>query len=88
MKRECQNNGERNDSKRHRYSGGGKMKHLSSRYAKIAEYKGMDICALKKATPSNGDELGYRIDDILYDGMVFADPGEAMKAIDSLARIQ
>lgn len=60
------------------------MKHLSNRYAKIMEYKGMDICSLRVATPSNGDELGYKIDDILYDGMVFADLGEAMKAIDFL----
>lgn len=54
------------------------MKHLNDRYAKIMEYKGMDICALRVATPSNGDELGYRIDDISYDGMVFDSLGEAM----------
>lgn len=59
------------------------MKHLNDRYAKIMEYKGMDICALRVATPFNGDELGYRIDDVLYDGMVFTDLEEAMKAIDS-----
>jgi hypothetical protein len=63
--------------------GGGKMKHLSNRYEKVTEYKGMDICTLRVATPSDGDELGYRIDDISYDGRVFDDLGEAMKAIDS-----
>lgn len=60
------------------------MKYLNDRYAKIMKYKGMDICVLKKATPSNGDELGYKIDDILYDGMVFDGLGAAMEAIDSL----
>lgn len=63
------------------------MKHLNDRYAKIMEYKGMDICALRIAAQSNGDEFGYRIDDNLYDGMVFDDLGEAMEAIDSLAYI-
>lgn len=37
------------------------MKHLSNRYAKVMEYKGMDICTLGVATPSDGDELGYRL---------------------------
>lgn len=60
------------------------MKHLSNRYAKVMEYKGMDICTLRVAAPSDGDELGYRIDDILYDGMVFDGIGEAMEAIESL----
>ena len=46
------------------------MKYLSNRYAKVTEYKGMDICTLRVATPSDGDELGYRIDDISYDGRV------------------
>lgn len=59
------------------------MKHLNDRYAKVTEYKGMDICTLRVATPYDGDELGYRIDDISYDGRVFDDLGEAMKAIDS-----
>lgn len=59
------------------------MKHLSNRYAKVMEYKGMDICTLRVAAPSDGDELGYRIDDILYDGIVFNGIGEAMEAIDS-----
>ena len=59
------------------------MKHLNDRYAKVMEYKGMDICTLRVATPSDGDELGYRIDDISYDGRVFDDLGEALKAIDS-----
>lgn len=68
---------------KHVFSGGRVMKHLNDRYAKIMEYKGMDICTLRVATPSDGDELGYRIDDILYDGMVFDSLGEAMKAIDS-----
>ena len=60
------------------------MKHLSNRYAKVMEYKGMDICTFRVAAPSDGDELGYRIDDILYDGMVFNGIGEAMEAIESL----
>lgn len=60
------------------------MKHLNDRYAKIMEYKGMDICALRIADTSNGDEFGYRINDILYDGMVFDGIGEAMEAIESL----
>lgn len=70
-----------------RIYGGEKMKHLSNRYAKVMEYKGMDICTLGVATPSDGDELGYKIDDILYDGMVFDSMGEAMEAIDFLAHI-
>ena len=60
------------------------MKRLSNRYAKVMEYKGMDICTLRVAAPSDGDELGYRIDDILYDGMVFDGIGEPMEAIESL----
>lgn len=60
------------------------MKHLSNRYAKVMEYKGKDICALRIATPSDGDELGYKIDDIAYDGMAFDSLGEAMEAIDFL----
>ena len=63
------------------------MKHLNDRYAKIMEYKGMDICALRIADTSNGDGFGYRINDILYDGMVFDSLREAMEAIDSLAHI-
>ena len=60
------------------------MKYLSNRYAKVTEYKGMDICALRVSLPLNGDELGYKIDDITYDGMVFDSLGEAMGAIDFL----
>lgn len=60
------------------------MKYLSNRYAKATEYKGKDICALRVSSPLNGDELGYKIDDITYDGMVFDSLGEAMGAIDSL----
>lgn len=52
------------------------------------EYKGMDICALRVSSPSDGDELGYKIDDIAYDGMVFDSLGEAMGEIDSLAHIR
>lgn len=68
---------------KHVFRGVNAMKHLNDRYAKVTEYKGMDICTLRVATPSDGDELGYRIDDISYDGRVFDDLGEAMKAIDS-----
>ena len=69
---------------KHVFRGVNAMKHLNDRYAKVMEYKGMDICTLRVATPSDGDELGYRIDDILYDGMVFDGIGEAMEAIESL----
>jgi len=69
---------------KHVFRGVNAMKHLNDRYAKVMEYKGMDICTLRVATPSDGDELGYRIDDILYDGMVFNGIGEAMEAIESL----
>ena len=43
---------------KHVFRGVNAMKHLNDRYAKVMEYKGMDICTLRVATPSDGDELG------------------------------
>lgn len=60
------------------------MEFLSNRYVKVYTYKGVDICALKKAIPSEGDELGYRIDNAYLMDKVFDHPDEAIRAIDKL----
>ena len=60
------------------------MEFLSDRYVKVYTHKGVDICALKIAIPSEGDELGYRIDNPQLMDKVFDNPDEAIKAIDKL----
>ena len=58
------------------------MKHLSDKYVCVMEYKGYAICVLKEANPTDGDTMGYVIDDKLYEDMVFEHPEDAMKKID------
>lgn len=60
------------------------IKFLSNKYAKVYNHNGYDICALKEAVPSEGDELGYRIDDKRFEGNVFSHPDGAIEAINIL----
>ena len=58
------------------------MKYLSERYAKVYTHKEIDICTLKIANPSEGDELGYRIDNDKLKDKVYNHPEEAITSID------
>ncbi len=58
------------------------MNYLNERYVKIYTHRGFDICTLKKATPSAGDELGYVIDSKAFEGRIFNLIDEAADAID------
>ena len=61
------------------------MKYLNEKkYKKVCEHNGVDICTLKVAIPANGDELGYVIDDMRFDGQVFAHPENAAEKIDEI----
>lgn len=60
------------------------MGYLSDRYVKVYTYRNIAICLLKVAVPSEGDELGFRIDDERFKDIVFDNPDDAVKAIDSL----
>ena len=60
------------------------MKYLSERYASVFNHRGMDICTLKIAVPAAGDEMGYRIDDKAFEGIVFNDIADAIMAINKL----
>lgn len=60
------------------------MKYLSDRYVKVYTHKGIDICTLKVANPSEGDEFGYKIDKKELKDMVYNHPEEAIAAIDKL----
>lgn len=57
------------------------MRFLSDRYVKVFSFHGLDICTLKVANPSAGDELGYRIDSPDFEGEVFNHPDDAIIAI-------
>ncbi|MCC8024172.1 MAG: hypothetical protein LIP16_02545 [Clostridium sp.] len=57
------------------------MKFLSDRYAKVYSHKGFAICALKSANPSEGDKLGYVIDDERFAGQEFCLLDDAVKEI-------
>lgn len=61
------------------------MKYLSDRYVSVYTYKGLDICTLKVAVPTEGDQLNYLIDNEIFNGQVFDDIASAIAAIDSLA---
>lgn len=63
------------------------MKFLNSRYTKVFEHNGLDICVLKAADPVNGDELGYRIDCKEFEGQVFDLIVDAMDAIDKKYKV-
>lgn len=58
------------------------MKFFSNRYAKVYTYKGFDICTLKIARPSNGDRLGYVIDDVQFAEKDYDKLVDAVRAID------
>lgn len=57
------------------------MKYLSEKYARVLTHKGFDICVLKEANPSNGDSLGYVINDETFKGEDYNHPEDAMNAI-------
>lgn len=59
-----------------------KGKYLSERYAEVYRHRGYAICTLKVAIPSEGDELGYVIDDARFAGTTFELLEEAIAAID------
>ena len=58
------------------------LKFLDDRYVVIYRYKGYAICTLKVARPSEGDRLGYAIDDATFEGQRFNHPEEAIAVID------
>lgn len=60
------------------------MHYLTDKYAKIISHKGFDICTLKVAIPAEGDELGYVIDDAMFQGKVFDHPDSAIEAINQM----
>lgn len=61
------------------------MKYLDETYTPIITYKGKNICTLKIAVPTKGDNLEFKIDDEKFKDMVFEHPEDAMKVIDSLS---
>jgi hypothetical protein len=60
------------------------MKFLSDRYAKVFTHKGFDVCTLKLAVPSDGDHLGYVIDDKSFGCQLFDLAQDAIDAIDAI----
>jgi hypothetical protein len=58
------------------------MKYLSEKYAKVLTHKGFEICVLNEANPSNGDSLGYVINDETFKGEDYNHPEDAVNAID------
>lgn len=61
-------------------------KIMDARYAEVYRYRGYPICTLKLATPSEGDKLGYVIDDTQFYGVTCRSIGEAIAMIDSRNR--
>lgn len=59
------------------------MKVLNNRYAKVFTHKSFDICTLKTACPSNGDRLGYMIDDVQFADKDYDMLEDAVRAIDT-----
>ena len=57
------------------------MKHLTNDYRKVYTHQGYDICVLKVADPSNGDSMGYSIDDTAFVD-TYNDLNSAIAAID------
>ncbi|WP_312652979.1 hypothetical protein [Aminipila sp.] len=51
------------------------------KYESLLIYKGFEICALKVACPTDGEAMGYVIDDEFFSGCNYSHPEEAMKAI-------
>lgn len=62
------------------------MRYLTNDYQKVYTHKGNDICVLKVANPSNGDPLGYSIDDAVFARNTFNDITSAIVAIDQKVR--
>lgn len=60
------------------------MKFLDNRYVKVFNYKDFDICTLKNASPSEGDSIGYVIDDNRFANKEFNLINDAVDAIDAL----
>lgn len=59
---------------------------LDDTYSVVFRYCGYAICTLKAAVPSEGDELGYRINDEKFKDMVFPSIGSAMAEINRTCR--
>lgn len=57
------------------------MNYLSEKYARVLTHKGFGICVLKEANPSNGNSLGYVIDDEIFEGEDYNLLEDAMMAI-------
>lgn len=57
---------------------------INDRYVSVFRHRGIDICTLKRADPSNGDSLGYVIDHNYYKfvGKTFSTVFEAVGVID------
>lgn len=53
-----------------------------SRYTKVYTHKRIDILTLAVANPSEGDKLGYVVDDERFEGRMFNLLSEALDAID------
>lgn len=59
-------------------------RYLDERYVEVYRHRGYPICTLKVAVPSEGDSLGYVIDDTKFCDMEFTGIEAAMEAIDHL----
>lgn len=57
-------------------------RYLNERYAEVYRHRGYPVCTLKVAVPSEGDSLGYVINDTKFCGTEFSHIEEAMEAID------
>ena len=60
------------------------MQYLDARYTSVYTHKGFDICTLKTAIPSDGDQLDYFIDSEEFKNQSFIDVASAIAAIDSI----
>jgi len=56
---------------------------VNERYVSVYKHRGIDICTLKEAVPSNGDFLGYVIDHSCFMGRKYDHPENAMEDIDA-----
>lgn len=58
------------------------MKYLSNQYVSVFQYKGYSICTLKNAVPEDGDEVGYKIDDVVFAANTYSTVAEAIEEIE------
>lgn len=57
------------------------MKYLSNQYVSVFQYKGYSICTLKNAVPEDGDEVGYKIDDVVFAANTYSTVAEAIEGV-------